>query len=303
MNIISYRKFWIGLSVVMVLISAVVIIFFRPNLGIDFTGGTLVEIKTSDNIQIGDVRTRAEQILNSKEVVVQESGTNQFIIRTKSLEGDGYNKFADDLTRAVPDVIILRHESIGAIVGADLTRKAIYGILTASALIIIYLAYAFRSVPRSVSPWAFGTIAIGVLLHDLSVSFAIFSIIARVVGYEIDSMIVVAILTILGFSVHDTIVIFDRIRENIIKNSHISLADNANVSVNQTFARSLNTSLTVVLVLISMLILGGSTTKPFVLMLAIGISIGTYSSIFIAAPTLVYWFDYKNKTKNSQVKK
>lgn len=297
MNIIGYRKFWISLSLSLIIAGAIVIIFFRPALGIDFTGGTLVEIKTTGNVGISDVRSGAQNALATREVTVQESGQNQFLIRSKTLEGENYNKFANSLNSTFKDVNILRHESIGAIVGADLTRKAIYGILLASVLIIIYLAYAFRSVPRSVSPWAFGSIAIGVLLHDLSVSFAIFSIIARISGFEIDSMIVVAILTILGFSVHDTIVIFDRIRENIIKNPQKSLAENANVSVNQTFARSLNTSLTVILVLISMIILGGATIKPFVIMLAIGIAIGTYSSIFIAAPTLVSWFAYKKRNK------
>lgn len=297
MNIIGYRRFWIILSICMVVVAAGVIVFFRPAFGIDFTGGTLVEINVGENTSIGDFRSKIQDILQSKEVTIQESGTDQFIVRTKALEGEGYDKFVENLKSTYSSENILRHESIGAVVGSDLTRKAIYAILIASVLIIIYLAYAFRSVPRSVSPWAFGTIAIGVLVHDLAVSFAVFCIIARTVGFEVDSMIVVAILTILGFSVHDTIVIFDRIRENIIKNPQKSLAENANMSVNQTFARSLNTSLTVILVLVSMIILGGSTIKPFVIMLAVGIAIGTYSSIFIAAPTLVSWYEYLNRKR------
>ncbi len=299
MNIIALRKFWIILSVSLAVAAILVIIFFRPSFGIDFTGGTLVEIKTADNVSVTDARTKIVDILGSREVVVQESGANQFIIRTKTLEGDGYNQFAGELDKTFAGVTVLQHQSIGSIVGADLTRKAIYAILIASVLIIIYLAYAFRAVPRSVSPWAFGSIAIGVLVHDLAVSSAVFCILARVLGFEIDSMIIVAILTILGFSVHDTIVIFDRVRENIIKNPQNSLANNANTSVNQTFARSLNTSLTVILVLVAMIILGGSTIQPFVIMLAIGIAIGTYSSIFIAAPTLVMWYEYLKRKRES----
>jgi len=176
-----------------------------------------------------------------------------------------------------------------------LTRKAIIGIILASVLIVAYIAYAFRSVPRSVSAWSFGTVAVIALVHDLTVAFAIFSVIGRIAGYELDALAVVAALTTLGFSVHDTIVVFDRIRENVIKNPQNSFAEVANISVNQTFARSLNTSLTAVLVLISMLILGGATIRPFVLFLAIGISIGTYSSIFVASPLVVFWQERQNK--------
>lgn len=295
MNIIGYRKFWVILSAILIVLSIGVIVFFRPNFGIDFTGGTLVEIKTPNINSSSELRTKLEQILQSKEITIQQSGSNQLIIKTKSLEGENYTEFEKNLKNSVADVNILQRETIGSVVGKDLTRKAIYAILIASALIIIYLAYAFRSVPRSVSSWAFGTIAISVLVHDIAVSLAVFCVLAKILGFEIDSMIVVAILTILGFSVHDTIVIFDRIRENIIKNPQNDLAQNANRSVNQTFARSLNTSLTVILVLIAMIILGGSTIQPFVIMLAVGIALGTYSSIFIAATTLVLWYEYKKK--------
>ena len=168
-------------------------------------------------------------------------------------------------------------------------------IVLAAILIIMYLAYAFRQVPRALSSWSFGTVAITTLLHDLLTSFAVFTIVGHFAGYELDSMFVVAALTILGFSVHDTIVVFDRIRENMIKNPQKSLEENANASINQTVARSLNTSLAAILVLVSMLILGGTTIKPFVLMLTIGIAIGTYSSIFVASPLLVTWFISQKK--------
>lgn len=156
--------------------------------------------------------------------------------------------------------------------------------------------------PKSVSPWAFGVIAFITLIHDLSFSFAVFSIVSRIMGYELDSTILVAALTILGFSVHDTIVVFDRIRENIIKNPQRDFVQNCEVSVNQTIARSLNTSLAAILVLVSMLLLGGSTIKPFVLMLTLGIAIGTYSSIFVASPVLVIYHSYINRKaqKNSR---
>lgn len=297
MNIIKYRKFWIILSTTMVFLGILTILLIRPKLGIDFTGGALIEIKTGQTSTISTVREKLKGTSEGGELIIQESGPDQYIIRTKALEESDYNKFEAAVKQALPGVNILRHESIGATVGQSLTQKAFVGIALAALLIIIYLAYAFRSVPRSVSPWAFGTIAIAALIHDLIFSFAVYSIVGKFAGYEIEGMIVVAALTILGFSVHDTIVVFDRIRENIIRHPQKTLAENAEASVNQTFARSLNTSLTVILVLVSMFLLGGSTIKPFVLMLIVGIAVGTYSSIFVASPILVSWFEYQNRKK------
>lgn len=296
MNIIKYRKVWAIISLLMLLVGVVIVFVVKPSFGIDFTGGTLIEIK-SQNVSITDVREKVKVVVGQKEVLVQESGQGQFIIRTKAQTEEDYKKFEDQIKTTLPDVNILRHESIGATVGADLTRKAIIGIVIASALIIMYLAYAFRAVPRSVSSWAFGTIAIVALIHDLLFSFSVYTLVGKFAGYEIEGMIVVAALTILGFSVHDTIVVFDRVRENIIKNPNKTLMENADISVNQTFARSLNTSMTVILVLVSMFLLGGSTIKPFILMLIFGIGVGTYSSIFVAAPLLVMWYEMKDKKK------
>lgn len=298
MNIIKFRKVWLLISVFMVVISIPLIFIFKLPPGIDFTGGSLVEIKTKNNYSIDDLRGKIQQFYDKRALIIQESGSNQYIIRTASLEGNDYKTFENNIKNNLDQPDILRHQSIGASVGQAATRNAIYALIAAGALIIIYLAAAFRKVPRSVSPWAFGTIALITLIHDLSFSFAVFSVVGRFAGYELDSTILVAALTILGFSVHDTIVVFDRIRENIIKNPQMSLADNAEISINQTIARSLNTSLAAILVLISMLLLGGSTIKSFVLMLTIGIGIGTYSSIFVASPILVSYFEYINRSKN-----
>lgn len=300
MNIIKFRKFWLGLSIAMVVVSIPVIILFRLPMGIDFTGGTLIEIKPKDQISVTDLRNRVGET-TEKTVLIQQSGDNQFILRVNISDNDQSKTFENKIKEKLPDSEIVRRENIGTTVSSSTTTKAIYGLVLASILIIMYLAYAFRQVPRSVSSWTFGTIAILTLVHDLSSTFAIYCVLGRILGYELDINALVAALTILGFSVHDTIVVFDRIRENIIKNPQKSFTQNANSSVNQTFARSLNTSLTAILVLVSMLILGGSTIKPFILILALGIGIGTYSSIFIAAPALVIWFEYRNKD-NKRVK-
>ncbi len=298
MRIIDFKKFWLILSLAMVIIAIPLIIFFRIPAGIDFTGGSLVEIKANQSETVSDVREKIGKFYPVGDVVIQESGKDQFIIRTKNLEGESYKKFEENLKTNIT-ANILRHETVGAVVGKNLTQKAIIGVLVASALIIMYLAYSFRKVPRSVSSWTFGTVAILTLLHDLAVTTAIFFVVGKLSGYELDSLFVVAALTILGFSTHDTIVVFDRIRENMIKNPQKTFAQNANSSINQTLARSLNTSLTAILVLIAMLVLGGSTIKPFVFMLTIGIAIGTYSSIFVASPALVTWFEYQGRKKSS----
>jgi preprotein translocase subunit SecF len=284
----------------MVIVSIPLIILFRLPMGIDFTGGTLIEIKPKDQISVTDLRNRVGET-TEKTVQVQQSGDNQFILRVNISDNDQSKAFENKIKEKLPDSEIVRRENIGTTVSASTTTRAIYGLVLASILIIMYLAYAFRQVPRSVSSWTFGTIAVLTLIHDLSSTFAIYCILGRILGYELDINALVAALTILGFSVHDTIVVFDRIRENIIKNPQKSFFQNANSSVNQTFARSLNTSLTAILVLVSMLILGGSTIKPFILILALGIGIGTYSSIFIAAPSLAMWFEYRNKN-NKRVK-
>lgn len=302
MKIIQFRKLWLIVALSMVVVSIPLIIFFKIPLGIDFTGGSLTEFKTKEDTDVSKLREKVQGIGESRTIQIQESGKNQFIIRTSTLNEDETKKFQEQIKEKVGDIEIVRHENIGTIVGKNTTTKAIYGILIASALIIVYLAYAFRKVPRSVSSWTFGTVAIITLLHDLLVTFAIYFVIGKIMGYEIDANTLVATLTILGFSVHDTIVVFDRIRENIIKNPQKSFADNANSSINQTVARSLNTSLTAILVLVSMIILGGSTIKPFVSLLALGIAIGTYSSIFVSSPSLVLWYEYQNKD-NKNIKK
>lgn len=294
MKIIPYRKLWLIISLAVFVVSVPLIILFRLSPGMEFTGGSLVEIKTADNIKISEIRSKVGNFYKN-ETSIQESGTNQFTIRNKINTDEEYKKFESDLKGSIQGVSILRHESIGSSVGQDLTRKSIIGIAIASVLIVFFIAWEFRHVPRSVSAWSFGTVAIITLFHDLAISLAIFFVVGKVYGWELDSSTVVAALTILGFSTHDTIVVFDRVRENVIKNPQKTFEENANSSINQTIARSLNTSLAAILVLVAMLVLGGSTIKPFIFLLTIGIAIGTYSSIFVASPLLVTWYIYQNK--------
>lgn len=294
MNIIKSKNKLVVAFIAVIVLGISLLFIFKPVLGIDFTGGALVEIKPAERMDIARVREVLNSAYTGSEPVVQSSGENQYIIRVKIEEGE-FEAFNSKIKEAFANAEILRHENIGATVGKSLTQKAIYGVILASALIVVYMAYAFGSVPGSISSWTFGIIAVMALIHDLIFTLASYAVIGRFAGFEFEGIVIVAILTILGFSVHDTIVVFDRIRENIIKHPQLSIDKNVNNSINQTFSRSLNTSLTVIVVLISMLLLGGTTMRPFILVLIIGIGIGTYSSIFIASPLLVKYIEYTKR--------
>ena len=180
-----------------------------------------------------------------------------------------------------------RFESIGPIIGAELKQKAFYQLLFVSLGILIYIGYAFRKVAKPITSWKFGVAAVIALFHDLLFVVGVFSILGKYKGIEVDSMFVTAVLTVLGFSVHDTIVVFDRIRENLKIYAGRGVEYVVNHSIAQTLVRSLNTSLTVLFVLLALLLFGGETIRYFVLALFIGIIVGTYSSIFVASPMLM----------------
>ncbi|OQA53233.1 MAG: preprotein translocase subunit SecF [candidate division WS2 bacterium ADurb.Bin280] len=296
MQIIKYSKIYLTIAALTTLVGLIAIFTFKLPLGIDFTGGTMVEIKTSQEKSSTQIRGEISEFYKNN-LTIQNSGENQFIIKTSPLEESQFKELEENLKNKL-SADILRHQQIGGSIGSATTTNAIYAIILSAIFIVIYLSWAFRKVPRSVSPWAFGIIAFVALIHDLSFSFGLFALIGKYSGFELDSSILVAALTILGFSVHDTIVVFDRLRENIIRFPQKSIEENTQSSLMETLARSLNTSLTALLVLVSMIILGGESIKPFILFLAIGIAIGTYSSIFIASPTLVLYQNYKERKKD-----
>lgn len=184
--------------------------------------------------------------------------------------------------------VITSSETVGPVIGAETTRNALLSVAIASLAIILYIAYAFREIPKPYSSWKFGVAAVVALLHDVLVVVGIFSLLGHFAAVKIDSLFVTALLTIIGFSVHDTIVVFDRIRENLRKTPG-SFTQIVNESILQTLGRSLMTSITVLLTLLALILFGGETIRWFVVALFIGVFSGTYSSIFNAAPLLVLW--------------
>ena len=257
-------------------------------LGIDFTGGSLLEYRFEKSINTEDLK----QVIEKDGVEVSQvtsSGENTYIIRAKPIEQDKINQLKTNLTEEYGKIEERRIENVGPLIGNELRQKAILALSVASLVIVLYITYSFRKVPKPLSSWRFGVAAVLALIHDVLVVVGVFAILGRFLGVEIDTLFVTALLTVIGFSVHDTIVVFDRIRENLIKNMGKKFIEVANLSVIQTLGRSLNTSLTVVFVLTALLLFGGETTKWFIVALLVGIISGTYSSIFNATALLVWW--------------
>lgn len=287
MNIIGRRKIWYIISLILIVPGIAALIRWGIPTGIDFKGGTLIDVTFNKSVDQGKI---LPDITASgiKDATLQSSGNNSFIIRSSVQSPEDQKKLTDALSK-IGDYKQNRLETVGPTVSQDLKRKAITAVILASIAIIFYIAIAFRKVPKPANSWRFGVCAIIALIHDLTFVVGVFAILGHFLHYEIDSLFITALLTVMGFSVHDTIVVFDRIRENLRKSPSLSFENNANNSILQTLNRSLNTSFTVLIVLLALFLLGGPTLKHFMLALLIGIAIGTYSSIFNASPLLVSW--------------
>jgi len=292
-RIIRVRKFWYIISALLILLSVLSLVFFGLRTGIDYSGGTIITYQTNNPqaVQIIEFKIK-DMSINSYQV--RPSGNNQIMIKTVNLDPAQHNELTGNIQKEIPDITELKYDSIGPSIGSDLRNKSIIAIIIASFAIIIFIAFAFRKVPKPLKSWKFGFLAVIALLHDLLITTGLVALLGHFfVWMEVDALFITALLTVMGFSVHDTIVIYDRLRENFIKNSHKSIERVAEESVNQTLARSINTSLTTIIVLTALLVLGEITIRHFVLILIIGILIGTYSSIFVAAPLLVSWHKQK----------
>lgn len=293
MNIIGRKYIFLTISGTLVLTSLVVIFVWGLKLGIDFRGGSLLEVEfKNQRPEVGEIRKTLEKA-DLGNIVIQLTGERGVILRFKHIEEDNHQAVLKLLAESDEK----RFNSIGPTVGRELKQKSVLALLLAVAGIVLYIAFAFRKVSKPVSSWKYGIVAILALIHDIVIPTGIFSALGHFKGVEVDALFITALLTILGFSVHDTIVVFDRIRENLRKlKTPEPYEITVNRSVNETIARSINTSLTVLLVLLIIMFLGGETTKFFALALILGITFGTYSSIFVASPLLVIWQNLTKRT-------
>ncbi len=296
LNIIKYYRVWFGISLVFAIASIIALAVYGLNFGIDFKGGTLSQLRISENPASSEVRTVLQE--NGYEgALVQPGDEGIFIIRTGPQEKEQHDQMLKVLDDKYEEVVEEQFTSVGPVIGRELANKALWQLLLVSLAIILYIAYAFRKVTKPVSSWRFGVTAIIALLHDLLVVIGVFAVLGHFFGVEVDSLFVTALLTVLGFSVHDTIVVFDRIRENLRVRAGQSLSEIINNSISQTIVRSINTTLTIVFVLVALLLFGGETIRYFVLALLLGVVVGTYSSIFIASPLLLSWHNWELKRK------
>ena len=296
MFIIKNKRIFISISIVLVLLSIVSLFVFGFRIGIDFKGGALVEVVYKTNRPAQSDLDATFKALDFGSVLIQPTGELGYIVKSLDLNEAQHSLLLKTLSQDGKSSLEEKNfNSIGPSVGRELTRKAIIAIVLVSLAIILFIAFAFRKISRPVSSWKYGLMAIVSLLHDVIIPIGLFSILSRFYGAEVDTLFVVAVLTILGLSVSDTIVIFDRIRENLRNKTGNSFGDTVGKSLDQSYMRSIFTSLTVIIVLLSLFFFGPESTKYFALMLTAGMFFGTYSSIFLASPLLVLVEEWQNK--------
>jgi preprotein translocase subunit SecF len=297
-NIIG-KKYWYFLISLIVIIPGIVsLVLFGLNLSVEFTGGSNFTLAMP--AKVSSVQTKKiSNIFIQNKIKVQNITTsgNQILIKSQPVSQTQDLLITSEIKTSLGNFQQQSYETVGPTIGMETLKNAIYALIVASILIVIYITWSFRSVPKPTSSFRFGVCAIIALIHDVLVLIGIFSIFGHFFGVEIDSLFVTAVLTVIGFSVHDTIVVFDRIRENLRRVGGENFSEVVNDSILQTLDRSLNTSLTVILVLFAMLIFGGETIRWFVVALLVGVISGTYSSIFNAAPLLVVWQEILQKRK------
>lgn len=298
MFIVKNKKIFISISVVLILFSIISLFVFGLQIGIDFKGGALTEVVYENDRPLQSDLDTAFKSLDLGSVLIQPTGELGYIVKTVDLNEAQHGLLLKTLSQDGKNLLEEKDfNSIGPSVGKELTRKAIIAIILVSLGIILFIAFAFRKVSRPISSWKYGFMAIISLLHDVIIPIGIFAVLGHFYGAEVDTLFVVAALTIIGLSVSDTIVIFDRIRENLRSRIANSFGETVGKSLDQSYMRSVFTSLTVIIVLLSLFFFGPESTRYFALMLTAGMFFGTYSSIFLASPLLVLLEELQEKKK------
>ena len=298
-KIIQNRLVWVIISAVLVLSSVVALSLWGLKPGLDFTGGSLLELKFANGQPTVQEVNQALGDLDLGGVVVQPTGSDTVVLRFQDTSQEKHKEVVEalkSLPQAEGGVNEIRFESIGSSVGAELRSKAFWLVFFSLLIIILYISFAFSKVSKPVASWKYGLIAIIALAHDVLITCGIFAVLGNFMGVEVNTTFIVALLTVLGYSINDTIIVFDRIRENLPK-SRAGFMETVNDSLNQTFVRSINTTVTVLLALSAVLVFGGASIRDFVLALTIGIFCGAYSSLFLAAPLLVYVEKWQRRRK------
>ncbi len=299
-RIIQKRKFFLTLSTLVALASILALFFWGLNFGVDFTGGSLLEVGFK-NYQ--PTVTEIQDSLKGVDLhgLIVQPTNDSIILRFKESTEEAHQAVLTKLqelaaSKTAASITELQFDAVGSSIGKELKSKSFNAIAIVFVMIIIYISWAFKKVSKPVASWKYGVAAIIALIHDILFILGVFSVLGHFYGIEINTPFIAAVLTVLGYSVSDTIIVFDRIRENLPK-SQEDFENTINRSINQTIVRSIITSVSSTLALIAILFFGGDTIKDFALALIVGIFVGTYSSIFIASPVLVVWDNLTRRQK------
>lgn len=296
LNIIGHSKLWLAISGTILAASIICVAVFGLNEGIDFTGGSLLSIHAPEGVTQEQVRATVETV--GFPPTVQTASDGSMLVRVSPLTEAEHQAILAALRTDFGDVTEQEFNSVGPTIGSELRKQAIIAIGLVLLLIAAYIAWAFRRVAEPVASWKYGLVTLVAAAHDVIIPLGVFAVLGKFFGFEADTAFVAALLTILGYSINDTIVVFDRTRENLYRHRHddTTFAKTVNASIMETLARSLNTTLCVLLPVLAIVIFGGESTRSFSVTLLVGILAGAYSSIFVASPLLVmseFWGEKK----------
>lgn len=285
-DIVNKRNWFFLVSIFLLVPGIISMLAFGFRLGIDFSSGTVMTLRFSQAVDQSALRQQMAQ-LGYPDATIQKTSEGDFLVRTKDINSEQKIALIDGLKKGLTvDVTIRDFSTVSPLVASEVARNAAIAVGVASLFMILYIAFAFRHMP---SPFKWGLSAVIALLHDVLIVMGIFSILGWLVGYQVDSMFITAMLTIVGFAINNTCVVYDRIRENVRKGISKDFAVTVNASILETIARCINTSLTVILTCLALYIFGGATIQQFIMALLIGVLVGIYDSIFVAGPLLVLW--------------
>jgi preprotein translocase subunit SecF len=285
-DIVGKRNWFFIISICLLLPGIISMIAFGFRLGVDFSSGTIMTLNFTPAVDQSVLRQQMGQ-LGFGDATIQKTSTGDFLVRTKGIDTDQKTALLDGLKKGLnSDVAVRDFNTVSPLVASEVARNAAVAVGVASLFMIVYIAFAFRKMP---SPFKWGFSAVIALLHDVLIVMGIFSILGWTIGYQVDSMFIVAMLTIVGYSINNTCVVYDRIRENVRKGISKDFAVTVNSSILETIARCINTSLTVILTCLAIFLFGGVTIQQFIMALLIGVVVGIYDSVFVAGPLLVLW--------------
>ena len=286
------KRFWFFIISLLVITPGIIFLILAPGLnpGIDFTGGSSMTLRFSNESNINQEQVRDQLFaLSYEEATVQNLGENSFFVRTRELDEVAKDALVTNITSSLDEGaenVLQGFDLVSPIVAQETVMNAFWAIIAAAIGIFIYIWWAFRNVP---SPLRYGLAAIVALIHDTIIVIGIFAILGELMNMEVNTMFLIALLTVIGYSVNDTIVVFDKIRENVLIHSNRAFPEIVNLSISETISRSLNTSFTLLITLVALILFGGATIREFLFVLLIGVAAGTYSSIAIASQVLVSW--------------